>query len=199
MGLNNEDASGFNEIRKNLKEDFELLFGECEDSEGVLRAVAEHIGVNDAEAIIEAAIEAIPNGEDYPYPAVHFNITLAKEVEPENFGIVASAINDINVILSTGEFPSFGNFCLYKPLRQIFYGYRKPINIGAAEYERENIRFFLATVLDQLDVFIDLILYVAGGNQITTLDSYLNYLRDISELGELEEKIKQLDQFFGKE
>ena len=180
------------ELKNTIKEVLESLCEECEEDGGVLRALGDHFGVNDSSIIIEAAIEAMENGEDYPYPVVHFNFTMAKDIEPENYGAVAQLLNDLNVVFQTGEYPSFGNFCLYKPLGQIFYGYRMPINIGASEGEQENIKFFIATVFDQLDLFVDLVLYVAQGDVELTLEDYLAYLKGINDLYDLREKADKL-------
>lgn len=182
------------ELKNTIKEILENLCEECTEDGGVLRALAEHFGVNDSSVIIEAAIEAMENGEDYPYPVVHFNFTMAKDIEPESYGKIAELLNDINVVFQTGEYPSFGNFCLYKPLGQIFYGYKMPINIGALEGEQENIKFFIATVLDQLDLFVDLVLYVAQGDVNLTLEDYLNYLNGLNDLYDLQEKAEKLEE-----
>lgn len=175
-----------------IKEDMEMICGECTENEGVLRAIAENLGVSGAAAVVEAAIEGMSNGDDNPYPVVHFNLTLARDIEPEYFGGIAQILNDINVVIQSGGYPSFGSFCLYKPLSQIFYGYRLPINVGSLETERENIRFFLATVFDQLDIFIDLVLFACQGNVNLTIEEYLDYLKKVDDLNNIDERIRAL-------
>ncbi len=182
------------ELQNTIKEILESLCEECQEEGGVIRGMAEHFGVNDSAIIVEAAIEAMDNGEDYPYPVVHFNFTMAKEIEPEHFGKIAELLNDLNVVFQTGDFPSFGNFCLYKPYGQVFYGYKMPINIGALEGEQENIKFFFATVFDQLDLFVDLVLYVAQGDVELTLEDYLAYLKGLKDLYDLQERADKLEE-----
>ena len=195
MDEKRRDGSGwYEQIMDEIKADLEMLCGEFEENNGVLRTMTENLGAQGGSAVLEAAIEGLPNGEDLPYPAVHFNFTLAKDVEPEHFGTVADVLNDVNVVLSTGEYPSFGNFCLYKPLKQIYYGYRMPINIDHIEGEIENIRFFLATVFEQLDVFSDLILYAADGNAALTLDNYMDYLKTVSDFNDITDRLSKLEE-----
>ncbi len=184
--------SWLTQMQTALQEDIKTLCGECEINNGILRAMAGNLGINNAAVIFEAAVEALPNGDDDPYPIVHFNITLAKDVEPEFFPAVAQVLNDINVVTQTGEFPSFGNFCLYKPLRQIFYGYRMPVSTENFEAERENIRFFLASVFEQLDQFVDLILYACEGNDSITIDQYLSYLKSVDDYNNIDQRIELL-------
>lgn len=181
-----------------IKEDLEMLCGESEIEDGVHRAMAYDLGVSRAAAIIEAAIEGLPNGDDAPYPVVHFSITLAKDIAAEHFAAVAGVLNDLNVVIQSGDYPSFGNFCLYKPLNQVFYGYRIPVNTAAIEAERENLRFFLATVFEQLDMFVDLILFVSDGKETLTIDKYMEYIKKIDDFNNIDERIEQVNEMLEK-
>ena len=175
-----------------LKEDLETMFGECKEEDGIFRSLAENLGVTCSGALIEADIEGLENGDGDPYPAIYFHITLAKEVDKENFPRITDMLNDINVALSVGEYPAFGTFCLYKPLKQIFYSYRMPINIGSIEDERENIRYFIASVLNQLDIFVDLMQFVSSGVEDLKVDRYIQYIKDLADLNDLKERTEAL-------
>ena len=189
-----DNENWISKMQDAIREDLEMLCGECRNNEGVLRTMAYNLGVNNSAAIVEAAVEGMPNGDDAPYPAIHFNITLAKDVDPEYYGNVAQVLNDINVITSSGVYPSFGNFCLYKPLGQIYYNYRIPVNVGAFDAERENLRFFLATVFEQLDMFVDLVLFASQGNESLTIEAYLDYLDKVDDLNNIDQRIELLKQ-----
>ena len=182
-------------VKNAIKEDLQQLCGEdeCVEKDGIIRVLVSSFGVTGSGAIIEAAVEALPNGDALQYPVVHFNFTLAKDIDPEYFGNVAGLLNDLNVIFQVGEFPSFGTFCLYKPLKQIVYGYRMPINVDAFEAERENIRFFLATVFDQLDIFVDLIQLVAQGIEELTAELFITYLEGMKNLYDLQERLEVIE------
>lgn len=182
-----------NTVNSWITEDLNMLCGESKVEDGLHRAFAYDLGVSQAAAIVEAAVEGLPNGDDDPYPVVHFNFTLAKDIDPEHFGAVAEVINDLNVVIASGDYPSFGNFCLYKPLKQVFYGYRIPINPEATEAERENLRFFLASVFEQLDMFVDLILFVSDGRTKITIEDYMDYLKKIDDFNNLDERIDEIN------
>ena len=188
-----ESAVFLTELKRGMMEDIKTLCGDYEEKDGIIRAMADHFGVNDSSVILEAAVEVLPNGDDYPYPVVHFNLTIAKEIAEENFAKISELLNDLNVVFQTGDFPSFGSLCLYKPLKQIIYGYRMPVNVGAVEGEMENIRFFLSTVFDQLDIFVDLILYIAQGNENLTLEEYLRFLGQMRDMYDLQERAELLE------
>ena len=185
-----------------IRSDIESLCGECSYENGIMRAMVNNLGVSGSSAILEVVMQGMENGEDLPYPALYFHFTLAKEIEKENFSRVSSLLCELNTAITLGDFKSFGSFGLYHPLGQIYYSYRIPINVGALDKELENVRFFLATSFDQLDIFDDLVLYVADGRDELTLDKYMDFLKRLDNISNFEERtaafIKLVDEITGQ-
>ena len=174
----------FAQIQSDIKE----LCGECENDNGVLRAMIRGLGISGASGIIEVVVEGLENGEDLPYPALYFHITLARDIEEENFESVSYLLCQLNMAFSLGDYKSFGYFGLHRDLKQIYYGYRMPFNIGALDNEMENVRFVMATIFDQMDIFDDFVLYVADGHRELTLDRYMEYLQKVDDINNFEER-----------
>lgn len=175
-----------------LKQDMDMMGEDTETSGGVIRTMLTGLGVNGTNAIMEALVEAEENGDDLPYPVIRFHITLAKDIDQVNFRNVTYTLNQLNNVIASGEYPSFGNFALYMPLGQIFLTYRMPINIGALDADYENVRFFLATVFDQLDIFADMILYISEGYNELTVEQYMEYLKSVEDWNNLQERADRL-------
>ncbi len=171
-----------------IKADIEELCGECSYDNGVLRAMVHNLGLSESNAILEAVLEGLDNGEDLPYPALYFHFTLAKNIEEENFENISYLISQLNMAFTLGDYKSFGYFGLHRDLKQIYYGYRMPFNIGALENEHENVRFVLATIFDQLEIFVDFVLYIADGHKELTLDRYMEYLQNLRDYNNLDER-----------
>ncbi len=184
----NNENNEIDEFLMRLKSDIEALCGECRYEKGVMRAMVHNLGVSNSSAILEVVFEGLDNGNDLPYPALYFHFTLAKDIEAENYGKVAALLCELNTAITLGDFKSFGSFGLYQPLGQIYYSYRMPINAGALLAETENVRYFLATTVDNLEIFNDLVLYVSDGREEMTLDKYLEYLKKTEDLNTIEER-----------
>ncbi|HAG68682.1 MAG TPA: hypothetical protein DCL38_01760 [Lachnospiraceae bacterium] len=171
-----------NEI-KSMMEDF---FETCSEQNGVLRSIAEHLGVTDVSAIVDVAMEMIGD-EEAPYPVLHFLITLAKDVPGDCVKEIKEALHDLNLAIAVGEYPSFGSFCYTPELDQIFLSYRMPVNTAAAENELINIRYYFGMLYEQMDLFADFIMFLCDNNgQLPKLKDYLDYLDEVTDLNDLE-------------
>ena len=73
-----------------------------------------------------------------------------------------AGLNDLNTAISAGAFPSFGCFGYYAPLKQVYLSYRMPVNPDVLNEEYENIRYYLATLYEQLDLFADYIIFLCS-------------------------------------
>ncbi len=186
---------GIDDFFNQLKSDIEALGTETQFRDGVIRTLISNLGVNEAAAILEADIESIKNGNAAPYRVVRFHITLAKDIREDLFSDVTFSLNQLNNVIAGGDYPSFGCFGLHMPLRQIFLNYSIPINTDVLEAELENVRFFLGTVYEQLDVFIDLVLFIAEGHKGINFEEYLHYLEKIRDVKDIEERVKLLSEY----
>lgn len=184
---------GMKRIMDGTREMMEELFEGVDDKDGVLRSMAEHLGVTDANAIVEALLEGGMN-EEMPYPVLHFHITLAHNVPDESADAICRSLNDLNNVVSVGEFPCFGHFAYYPKLKQIYLTYRLPVNPGDPEDELVNIRYYLGVLCEQLDIFADFIMMLCDtGGEILSMEEYIDYLSDIQDLDDLEERISLLE------
>lgn len=175
-----------------LKESMKMLFGECKEYKGMLRCLPEHLGVSDSGAIIEAAFETGLN-PDAPYPLLHFRTTLAQNIEEAKIPGVLMGLNDLNSVINAGAFPAFGCFCFYAPLKQIFTGYRMALNPDALEEDFENARYYLASLYETMDLFIDYIQFLCADPDRMTLKDYMAYLDYVSDMNDLKFRMEQME------
>lgn len=182
------------EFEKAVSEDMEELFGNCQKKGEVIRSLVEHLGVTDSSVIFEAAVEAGLN-PDTPYPVLHFHTTLAQKIDEELVPGVVMGLNKLNTVISAGAFPAFGCFGYYEPLKQVYLSYRMPISTEALDAERENVRFYLGSLYDQLDIFVDFILFLCDDPERMTLEDYMDYLDTIADLNNIEARIEALEKY----
>ncbi len=180
------------EFEEVLFGDMEKVFGNCARFEGILRSFPEHLGVSDTTVLCEAAFET-GIGPDPAFPVLHFHVTLAQKI-PESFvpGVVMG-LNDLNTAISAGGFPAFGCFGYYPPLKQIYLSYRIPINEKALDEELVNVRIYLGSLRDQLDLFSDYILFLCESPDTITLEAYMDYLDSVSDRNELKKFLEELE------
>lgn len=168
------------------------LFDGVKDNGGAYRSMAKHLGVTDTCAIVEALLEGGLN-EDMPYPVLHFHITLAQNVPDEAEEKLCASINELNNVTGVGAYPCFGNFAYYPGLHQVYLTYRLPVNPEAPEAEIVNIKYYLGVLYEQLDLFADFIMMLCdSGGQILTLEKYVDYLSEIQDLNDIEERVRLL-------
>ena len=185
---------GLQLIMNSIRDMMEELFDECIEKNGMLRSMAEHLGVTETDAIVDVMLESGMD-EEAPYPVVHFMVTLAKDIDDEDAGRISIALNELNHIIAVGDYPSFGAFCYYPRLHQIFLSYRLPVNPGAAEDEIINIRYYFGTMYQQLDIFADFIMFLCdSGGETISLDEYIDYLQSVADLDDIEERSKALSE-----
>ena len=182
------------EFEKALSEDMEELFGNCHKKGNVIRSLVEHLGVTDSNVIFEAAFEAGLNPET-PYPVLHFHTTLAQKVDDELVPGIVMGLNKLNTTISAGAFPAFGCFGYYAPLKQVYLSYRMPVSMGALDAEHENVRFYLGSLYEQLDIFVDFVLFLCDNPDRITLEDYMDYLDTITDLNNIEARIEALEQY----
>lgn len=183
------DILGFQE---KLKEDIEKFCDNTSFDGMVIRGVLTDLGVSGTGAILECVMEGSKNGTAKPYPVLRFHITLAKNIEPEIFEKVTYNLNQLNTVVAGMDYPSLGNFCLYMPKGQIFMVYRMPVNEECLDKELENARYYLGTIYEQLDLFADMILYIAEGKSDMTMDDYLDYLSSLEDIYDIDERAEKL-------
>ena len=170
-----------------LKGIMQELFENCEESDGVYRSFAEHLGVVDTNAIVEAVVETGIRPE-VPYPAVYIHTTLAQKIEPDVIPALLISLNALNHVIASGSFPSFGSFIFYPPLNQIYLSYRMPINIENLDADLDNLRYYLGVLYEQLDLFMDFILFTCNSPTPITITEYMEYLDTVSDLDDISER-----------
>ncbi len=189
---------GIDQIMEGLKKMMEELFDGVEMRGDVYRSRVEHVGVTDITVLMEAVLEAGVNDEA-PYPIIHFHATIASNI-PEEYGAeLSQALNVLNNIISVGEFPSFGCFCYYPRLRQIFLTYRLPVNPGMPEEELINIQYYLGVLYDELDAFGDYIMFLCDNEgKSGDIQGYVDYLNEIEDWNDLEKRANELSKVIDK-
>ncbi len=183
---------GIKKIMDGVREMMNELFDGVREENGILRSFAEHIGVMDINAVVETLLEGGMN-KDFPYPVLHFHITLASDIPSEQDEKLAVSLNILNNVISVGEFPSFGCFAYYPDLGQVYLTYRLPVNPDDPEGELVNIRYYFAVLYEELDMFADYIMFIIN-NDGTAPDimSYLDYLKGIAEWDDIEKRSEEL-------
>ncbi len=186
---------GISIITDNIKEMMQELFDDCREVKGVIRSQVKNLGVTGVDAIFDVVMEY---GFDpgMPYPVLHFLVTLAKDIEDSDAGRISIALNELNQVIAVGDYPGFGSFCYYPDLHQIFLNYRLPINPNVPEEETVNIRYYIATLYQQLDIFADFIMFICDTHGTTMeLEDYLDYLQSVSDIDDLEARSKALSEY----
>ncbi len=189
---------GLNTIMNSLREMMDELFDGVKDMNGTYRSIAEHIGVTDISAIVEAVLEGGVNA-DFQYPIIHFHITLAANI-PEEYGPeLERSVNTLNNVISVGSFPSFGCFCYYPRLNQIFLTYRLPVSPDAPEQEISNIRYYLGVLYDELDAFGDYIMFLCNNEgRDPGIEKYLEYIGSIKDWNDIGARAEELSRLYGE-
>ncbi|MCR4642858.1 MAG: hypothetical protein K5697_12640 [Lachnospiraceae bacterium] len=182
------------EFESAVMESMKAMFGNCARRKGVLRSLAEHLGVADTGVIVEAAFEAGLD-PDVPYPILHFHTTLATDIDEELIPGVLKGLNDLNTVISAGSYPAFGCFGFYAPLRQIYLTYRMPVNAYVLEAEYSNVMLYLSSLQESLDLFADFILFLSSTGHQITLEAYMDFLDVVADMNDLEKRLDYLDQF----
>ena len=180
------------ELSKTLQEMMIELFGGVAEEDGVLRSVAEHMGVVNADVMGEVALEGGIR-EEAPYGVLHFHTTLAENIPEEALADLLISLNGLNHVINAGAYPAFGSFVYYDPLAQVYLSYRMPVNLNQIEAEYDNIRYYLGVLYDQLDLLVDFIMFSITNPGGMTIGDYMEYLDEVSDLDDLEERFKALE------
>ncbi|MCR4591176.1 MAG: hypothetical protein K5668_10200 [Lachnospiraceae bacterium] len=189
---------GLNIIMDNLKGMMDELFDGVEEKDGIYRSRAQHIGVTDVTVIVEALLESGVN-QEHPYPVIHFHTTLAANIPEEYESDLCFSLNRLNNAISLSGFPSFGCFCYHPDLKQVFLGYRLPVNPTAPNDETVNIQYYLGVLYEELDAFADYIMFLCDNKGISTgIDEYLDYIKEIDDWNDIEKRAEELSKVIEK-
>ena len=189
MAAKKTERNPVKELGSKMQEIFEEFFGECIDNDGVLRARLNNMGVVNTQVIVDVMLEG-GISEDAPYGVLHFHHTLAHNIEDEALANLLISLNGLNHIINAGPFPGFGCFCYYEPLNQVYLSYRMPVNLNNIEAEYDNIRYYLGSLYEQLDLFVDFIMFAASSPDSMDITDYMNYLDEVSDLNDFEERLR---------
>ena len=192
MAKKANETNPISELSTALKEMMTELFGECLENDGVLRAHVEHLGVTDADALVDVALEGGLR-EEAPYGVLHFHTTFAEHIPEEALADLLISLNGLNHVISAGAFPGFGTFAYYDPLEQVYLSYRMPVNLNQIEAEYDNIRYYLGCLYEQMDLFMDFIMFSIVNPGGMRLVDYMDYLDEVADLDDVEERLKAFE------
>ena len=195
MAKNTDMENAVNRLSSEIQNIMMELFGECTDNDGILRAHVEHLGVTDSSAITEVLLEGGLRDE-VPYGILHFHTTLAENIPEESLADLLISINGLNHVINAGAFPGFGAFAYYDPLSQVYLSYRMPVNLENIETEFDNIRYYMATLYEQIDLFADFIMFAIVNPGGMTISDYMDYLDEVTDLDNIEERISAFEEEF---
>ena len=186
---------GLDIILDGLKEFMNELFDGVEEKGEIYRSIAEHLGVTDVSAIVEAVLEAGVD-ERAPYPIIHFHTTIASNIPDEYGDALGVSLNVLNNVISVGAFPSFGCFCYYPRLKQIYLTYRMPVNPEDPDNTLVNIQYYLGVLYDELDAFADYIMFLCDNKGVSPgIEEYIAYLKDIADWNDIEKRAEALSEY----
>lgn len=195
MAKKTGETNAINELSTTLKEMMNELFGECLENDGVLRAHAEHMGVTDSTAIVDVMLEGGLR-EEAPYGVLHFHTTFAENIPEESLADLLISLNGLNHVVSAGAFPGFGTFAYYDPLQQVYLSYRMPVNLNQIEAEYDNIRYYLGCLYDQMDIFMDFVMFSIANPGGMSIVDYMDYLDEVSDINDIEARLKAFEEEF---
>ena len=154
--------------------------------------MAEHMGVVNGNAVVEVSLEGGIR-EEAPYGVLHFHTTLAENIPENAVADLLISLNGLNHVINAGAYPAFGSFVYYHPLSQVYLSYRMPVNLNNIEAEYDNIRYYLGVLYDQLDLLMDFIMFTIANPGAMTIGDYMEYLDEVSDLDDLEERFHALE------
>lgn len=195
MAKKTSETNAISELSTTLKEMMNELFGECLENDGVLRAHVEHMGVTDATAIVDVMLEGGLR-EEAPYGVLHFHTTFAENIPEESLADLLISLNGLNHVVSAGAFPGFGTFAYYDPLQQVYLSYRMPVNLNQIEADYDNIRYYLGCLYDQMDLFMDFIMFSIANPGGMSIVDYMDYLDEVSDINDIEARLKAFEEEF---
>jgi hypothetical protein len=71
-----------------------------------------------------------------------------------------------------------------------------PVNLNQIEEEYDNIRYYLGCLYDQMDLFMDFVMFSIVNPGGMSIADYMNYLDEISDLDNLEERLAVFESEF---
>ncbi|MCR5777187.1 MAG: hypothetical protein K6G84_07210 [Lachnospiraceae bacterium] len=181
------DIEGF---RSEVFESMSQLFGEGKNEDNIYRIVTDPFGISEGSAIIECVFE---NGlrADAPYPVIHFHVTLTDHVPARVVPYLRTGLDELNNAIAVGAFPALGFFGFYEPFGQVYLTYRLPYSMDALEEELYNVKYFLGSLYEELDVFMDYIYFLMSNPDGMTLQDYMKHIHGMADFG-TEEEIEEL-------
>ena len=185
------------ELLRMLHDTFEEMLGECTGDDGVIRAKVDNIGVLGAQVIVEVMLEGGLQ-ETAPRGVLRFHTILAENVPEESVADLLIALNALNHAMCAGACQGFGVFCYYEHLNQVYLGYRMPVNLTQIEANYDNIRYYLTVLYEQLDVFIDFIMFTLTSPGSMDISEYMSYLNEVADIDDLEERFKVFEEQFAE-
>ena len=193
----NTETNPIKELGKTLQDFMTDFFGECIDNDGVLRARLTNMGVINTQVIVDIMLEEGIR-EDAPYGVLHFHHTLAQNIPEEALATLLISLNNLNHVINAGPFPGFGCFAYYEPLNQVYLSYRMPVNLNQIEAEYDNIRYYLGTLYEQLDLFVDFIMFAASGPEAMDISDYMDYLDEVADLNDFQARLDSYEELLTK-
>ena len=197
MAEKKTESNPIKKLGKTLQDIFNEFFGECIDNDGVLRARLSNMGVVDSQVIVDVMLEGGIT-EDAPYGVLHFHHTLAHNIPEEAIPNLLISLNSLNHIINAGPFPGFGCFAYYEPLNQVYLSYRMPVNLNQIEAEYDNIRYYLVTLYEQLDLFVDFIMFAASSPEGMDITDYMDYLDEVADLNDMQKRLDSYEALLEK-
>ncbi len=197
MAEKKTESNPIKKLGKTLQDIFNEFFGECIDNDGVLRARLSNMGVVDSQVIVDVMLEGGIT-EDAPYGVLHFHHTLAHNIPEEAIPNLLISLNSLNHIINAGPFPGFGCFAYYEPLNQVYLSYRMPVNLNQIEAEYDNIRYYLGTLYEQLDLFVDFIMFAASSPEGMDITDYMDYLDEVADLNDMQKRLDSYEALLEK-
>ena len=166
------------ELSAELMQMFDGLFGNCIENDGIFRSVADNIGVVASKVIVETALEGGVDEEDTD-GVLHFVSTIAENIPKEAVSGLLVSLNALNHEVSCGDYPGFGTFCYYEPLNQVYLSYRLPVKLDDPGAQYDNIRSYLTVLYDELDMFVDFIMFSIADPGRVDITDYMEYLDEV--------------------
>ena len=192
-----EGDTAVKELSRELKRLITDIFGNCSETDGMFRTVADGLGVVNSQVIVDAALEG-GTDEDDPFSLLHFVATIAENIPDAALPDLRISLNDLNHEVSCGAYPGFGTFCYYEPLNQIYLSYRLPVSFKDLKTQYGNIRFYLTGLYDQLDLFVDYIMFAIASPGSVSITDYMSYLDKVQDPDDTEERMDAFLESFGE-
>lgn len=159
-----------------IKELLEIEVGTVTEKNGVLRAIADDVGLDNGKIILEVCWAE--DQEEGDFKVLQIYSTLAQNIEEDVVPAIQNKLVELNSITLLGYYG------YYSKLHQIFHTYRIPVDTAHMIIALDQIRYCLDQIRYQFEIFYNYVVLIADNPEEMELGDYMEAMNAIINSGE---------------